>query len=125
MSTTGDAGRTAHTPGPWKDCEEAAIDYRPCYIVGADGQSTVAILHGGGPKRAISKAEERANARLIAAAPDLFECAEILEKAEEAHANCDECEGEGAPELCVKCFPLFDDARVKRRAALAAAKGAK
>lgn len=47
---------------------------------------------------------------------------EALEAAELAHANCDECEGEGVPELCEKCFPLFDDARVMRRTALASDK---
>ena len=65
--------------------------------------------------------ELEANARLIAAAPDLLEAAVALEAAEHAHANCDECNGEGMPELCPKCFPLFDDARLKRRAAIAKA----
>src|SRR5690349_18308939 len=50
-------------------------------------------------------------ALLIAAAPALLRAAVLLEKAEEAHANCLECEGEGIPELCPQCFPLFDDAR--------------
>lgn len=68
-------------------------------------------------------AECGANARLIAAAPDLLEAAVLLEKAEEAHANCDECGGEEVPELCPKCFPLFDNARLKRRAAIAKAEG--
>lgn len=44
----------------------------------------------------------------------------LQEKAEEAHANCDECEGEEVAELCPKCFPFFDEARCARRAALAA-----
>lgn len=38
---------------------------------------------------------------------------------DEAHANCEECEGLGAPEACEKCFPLADAARLKMRAALA------
>lgn len=65
-----------------------------------------------------------ANARLIAAAPELYEAADLLEKAETAWANCDDCEGvERIPELCGECFPLFDEARLKRRAALAKARG--
>jgi hypothetical protein len=44
---------------------------------------------------------------------------EIQEKAEEAHANCTECDGEEVPELCPKCFPLYDDARLARRRCLA------
>lgn len=40
------------------------------------------------------------------------------ESAEEAHANCDECDGEEIPELCPTCFPRYDDARIRRRAVL-------
>lgn len=43
----------------------------------------------------------------------------LLEKAEAFHLTCDECNGEDIPELCEKCFPLYDDARVARRQALA------
>jgi hypothetical protein len=57
------------------------------------------------------------------AAPDLLAAAMKLEEAEAFHANCEECEGEGVPELCEKCFPLFDDARCMRRAAIAKATG--
>lgn len=60
-----------HTPRPWAVYEEAAIDYRPCTIVAECG-SRVATCEGGGPGRAVTKAEERANAHLIAAAPDLL-----------------------------------------------------
>jgi len=55
---------------------------------------------------------------LIAAAPALLRAAQLLEAAEIAHANCPECGGEGVPEVCEVCFPLFDDARTARRAAL-------
>lgn len=68
-------------------------------------------------------AESIANAHLIWAAADLFEAALRLEMAELAHANCEECEGEGVPECCEVCFPLFDDARVMRRNAIAKARG--
>ncbi len=61
------------TPGPWVVGREAAIDYRPYHITGADGGSLVAWCAGGGPKRAIMGPEEGANARLIAAAPDMLE----------------------------------------------------
>lgn len=42
----------------------------------------------------------------------------LQEKAEEAYVNCDDCDGYGAPEQCERCSPLFDRARVARRAAL-------
>lgn len=51
----------------------------------------------------------------------LLAAAVALEKAEEDHANCQECDGEGVPELCEECFPLFDDARILRRLAIAKA----
>jgi len=62
-----------------------------------------------------------ANARLIAAAPDLLAAARLLEAAETAHVNCPECEGEDIPELCPRCFPAFDEARIARRLAIAKA----
>lgn len=55
------------------------------------------------------------------AATEIEKLKAALEKAEEAdefHAKCPECEGEGAPEECGKCFPLADDARLMRWAAL-------
>ena len=61
--------------------------------------------------------EVAANARLIAAAPELLAAAALLEAAEDHHANCEECGGEDVPEICPECFPLFDKARLKRRAA--------
>ena len=42
----------------------------------------------------------------------LVKALELQEAAEVAHANCDECSGEEIPELCPKCFPLYDAARV-------------
>jgi hypothetical protein len=67
--------------------------------------------------------EIAANARLVAAAPDLLEAAQLLEAAEHARQDCDECDGEGEPEACGTCFPSFDDARVKRRRAIVGATG--
>jgi hypothetical protein len=32
---------------------------------------------------------------------------ELQEAAEEAHANCQECDGEEIPELCPTCFPIY------------------
>lgn len=66
---------------------------------------------------------DRGNACLHAAALDLLDAAIALEKAETYHANCAECDGDGAPEACPRCFPLFDDARLKRRAAIDKATG--
>lgn len=69
-----------HTPAPWIVVEEVAIDYRPQQILGRGGDSRVAVCLDGGPKFAVDKAEERANARLIAAAPDLLAACEFAMK---------------------------------------------
>lgn len=101
-----------HTPGPWVEfCDQG---------------STVAIMPAGrdGDVCVFSDPYPTpANARLIAAAPDLLEAAQLLEVAEDERQYCEECEGEGEPEACGTCFPMFDDARVKRRLAIAKAKG--
>jgi Lar family restriction alleviation protein len=47
---------------------------------------------------------------------DALESTEALDNRE----NCPECEGEGEPEICPVCFPAADDARIKRRNAIAA-----
>jgi hypothetical protein len=65
-------GQIKHTPGPWKVVESVALDYRAPAVYGADGRSLVAIAEGGGRERAVDAPEARANAHLIAAAPDLF-----------------------------------------------------
>ena len=62
-----------HTPGPWKAVEPAAIDWRDPFVQTADGESTVALTCGGGPGVAITAPAQRANARLIASAPELLE----------------------------------------------------
>lgn len=62
--------------------------------------------------------------KLFAAAHDLLEAALLLEAAEENRRDdCEECGGEGEPEACGICFPPFDDARIKRRLAIAKATG--
>lgn len=130
------------TPGPWEWEPEPTDDDKwgdsgpnlrsvPLgKIWDAYWENKNAALHGAPPSGRILSGwgfdawginVEEADARLIAAAWELFEAAVLLETAEEAHANCEECEGQGVPELCEKCFPMFDDARVKRRTALAKA----
>lgn len=105
------------TPGPWR-----INKYRS---VGAGELGTAPIVAHVEPFYGDDRkyGDDDANARLIAASPDLHEAARLQEAAEDAHANCPECDGEGVPELCERCFPLFDDARLKRRAALARAEG--
>ena len=78
-------------------------------------------------RRALAIADERAkeNVKLRAERDALVKALRLLEKAEEFHANCQECRGEDVPELCPKCFPLFDDARIARRRIVAAVSGGK
>ncbi len=60
---------------------------------------------------------------MVDAALDMYRALKAAEKADQAHANCPECEGLEAPELCGECFPAADDARVMRRNALLKAEG--
>lgn len=71
-----------HTAGPWMVYREAAIDYRPCQIFSQKYESQIALLCGGGPDKAICGPEERANARLIASAPELLEALKAVCKIE-------------------------------------------
>ena len=96
------------SPAPWDLNEHRDV------LFDANG-SPIAI------KAAFSGAD--GDMALLAAAPALLAACEALEAAEDANANCTECEGLGVPELCPACFPLFDDARLKRRAAIARAEG--
>jgi hypothetical protein len=64
--------KAQHTPGPWKAVRESALDYRPMQIITANGESRIATCDGGGPVRAVTSPEERANAELIASAPDML-----------------------------------------------------
>lgn len=115
------------TPGPWSEHGKGGCECGQ--IFGPDGNAVIAIVQGpnhlgpDGPDCVPNREAQQANARLIAAAPDLVEAAALQEDAEDANANCPECEGDGIPELCPRCFPLFDAARVKRRAALLKARG--
>jgi len=61
-----------HTPGPWSIRQESV------WSVGTDHEMT-ALVYG------CTDTEEEANARLIAAAPDLLEALKILAKQAESH----------------------------------------
>lgn len=62
---------TQHTPGPWKVTEDRPADTLVVQSL-TTPYLTVAVMMG-----ATSSAEEEANARLIAAAPDLLEVVEL------------------------------------------------
>lgn len=61
-----------HTPGPWKVVTPAAIDWRDPQVYGENGGTLVCQTYGGGPKRAADAREQRANAALIALAPEML-----------------------------------------------------
>lgn len=115
-----------HTPLPWM----AAAAYSSVAgvpIVGSMGQRVCNTALPDLPE-AFNEMKWRAVAdaalivRSVNALPELVNALDLQEKADEFHANCEECGGEEVPELCPVCFPLFDDARIARRAALAKVK---
>lgn len=92
-----------HTPGPWHVTPTPARPYRPMYFLtvagesrfsvdGQPGEAAIADLHSFLP----NQPEVEANARLIAAAPDLLNIARtivaICESGDTnlAHLACDE-----------------------------------
>ena len=63
---------STHTPGPWtqdKEWRRSDIANRVTTITSDATADVVALIIGGGPE---TEAEDEANARLIAAAPDLL-----------------------------------------------------
>lgn len=98
-----------HTPGPWRiviDDDGNPLSGRP--MIAAAPELDCAIVHWDGFKQwfwesARGEKEMHANARLIAAAPDLLEALELFLSAADIHT--------------------FDDATAKARAAIARAKG--
>ena len=65
------ATQTAHTPEPWTVTENRNLPHHPIEVAGRDGNCCVASGLGDGPEAA-------ANARLIAAAPELLAALEKL-----------------------------------------------
>lgn len=73
-----------HTPGPWK-IEPELFKY---YFQITSEKSKVASCHAGSNKQTDEKSDELcANARLIAAAPDLLEALQLLIAAERISAK--------------------------------------
>lgn len=83
-----------HTPGPWFAC---CVDEYPHYVFGEEADKTICALCSNDPndhdheyerhEGVVTLEERRANARLIAAAPELLEalklCVERLKYYEE------------------------------------------
>lgn len=105
-----------HTPGPWRYCGEQRADVKPCqcrqiwsipedvpvFTARAERMAQIGLAHhkwGDGPELIygeIPLGETEANARLIAAAP------ELLEVAREA-ARCHVCRCGPYVSPCLKC----------------------
>ena len=108
------------TPGPWRMIEPTAIGYCvPADLRGVGDDSLVAMAAGGGPKRAVGAAEARANAHLIAAAPELYaqledaritldEAAKVLAREHLAFAN------NTVNQCAIRCSDVLAKARGER-----------
>jgi hypothetical protein len=107
-----------HTPGPWS-IYDYGEEEAPTLVIHKDSATRICFMATPGSHG--DPAIIEANAHLIVAAPDLLAAAKMQEAAEAFHLSCVECEGNEIPELCEACFPHYDDARVARRNAIAAA----
>jgi hypothetical protein len=85
MTTTKPTTETKHTPGPWKIVEQR---FPVCIIEGEDGTCVVGNVSGQPGLDG-----QTANARLIAAAPELLEalrdCLATLDGLKRHNTNCD------------------------------------
>ena len=110
------------TPGPWTiEGPDQFGDYNIHHP--ADRLAIGAIVSNMRPAEEVA-----ANARFIVEAVNAYTSTEALrsalmlaEKADRIHSKCNECTDYAQPaELCEKCFPSADDARVARRNVLKA-----
>ena len=102
-----------HTPGPWK--AEWHRKYKQWNVFPESGKAVVSVTDLCGE---YSKEETEANARLIAAAPDLLEALMTEQKALElAHTNYGEVGGAKTH------WGIFEAADTQARAAIAKATG--
>jgi len=108
-----------HTPGPWKAVEPATIDWRDPFVQTADGESTVALTCGGGPDVAIAAPAQRANARLIAAAPELLEALERIARPQDC--GCKPCTNTCRNQIALEI--AVEEIQELARAAIAKATG--
>lgn len=114
--TNASAATTAHTPGPWNQAVPCSSNYNTIRHIESDGFTVSDVNCGAGE---ISQTEALANARLIAAAPDLLELLEgLLATAESVDAGNKAQHGRNCHGFATA---LFD----KCHAAIARAKGDK
>lgn len=111
-----------HTPGPWE-----ISDHRLKTPIGAGPKHIAMVAYfdcGAGDPRSISPSEHNANARLIAAAPELLEALE--EALRKMGEDEEQIEGEWGHSRTLQQMEAEGDlseAIVKARAAIAKAKG--
>ncbi len=116
-----------HTPIPWilastfPDIDGYKV--RGGSLVFRKGPRLIAVVKNQGDSPIDE--DNLSNARLIAAAPDMYEALKAYESLENQRMNCEECEEclARAPEACGECFPFAADARCKIRVAIAKAEG--
>jgi hypothetical protein len=112
---------TKWTPGPYEVAKRGTYPDDEGFKV----MAPPAVNSEGNPYRLYMAqfVKSEAEANLFAAAPELYEALALIEELDFSRDDCPECEGMGEAEACGLCFPKADDARIKRRAALAKACG--
>ena len=82
-----------HTPGPWKITED---DYGHEHWFGGAGEGQICVngwVNGGCKKYPSKWRKLQANARLIAAAPELLEALKLIANAENSALDLAYCKG--------------------------------
>lgn len=103
----------AHTPGPWRVADYTENAVSPKLIVQAGVDVEVAAWF-------LPTERDAANAKLIAAAPDLLAACKAQEEAEAHHRTCENCD---TVTLCMDAEEKFAKAEAMRKAAIAKAEG--
>jgi len=92
----------SHTPGPW---EVEVLGHSVRVVANRKGDEFGDDIAGIG---SCQDATNMANAHLMAAAPEMLEALKAYSRLDDFHANCEDCDGEVAPEICAACFPFAD-----------------
>ena len=78
MTTTVEEKRETHTPGPWEASTHPANDPEYCHVWSKSRGRDIALVVRVKNESMVNVGSAEANARLIAAAPEMYEMCKLL-----------------------------------------------